>query len=59
MGNLERLPVLIGDEAGLNQEAVDESENHGEPNNSASQLPCGVQDEPLHISGTADLFSSQ
>lgn len=39
MGDLQRLPVLIRDEAGLNQEAVDESERHRKHDN--SQHTCG------------------
>lgn len=59
MGHLQRLPVLIRDEAGLNQEAVDDSECHRKHNNSGSQLTCGVQEESLHISGITDVLSSQ
>ena len=55
MGNLQRLPVLIRDEAGLNQEAVDQSEHHTKHNNSGPQLTCGGQQRALQIS---DLLSS-
>lgn len=43
MGDLHRLPVLIRDEAGLNQEAVDQSEYQTKHNNSGSQHICGVK----------------
>lgn len=49
MGNLQRLPVLIRDEAGLNQEAVDQPEHHTKHYNSGSQHTCGVQ-QSLHLS---------
>lgn len=41
MRNLQRLPVLIRDKAGLNQEAVDQPEHHRKHNHSGSQHTCG------------------
>lgn len=37
MGNLQGLPVLIGDKAGLDQEAVDQSECDRKRDDSGSQ----------------------
>ena len=48
VGHLQRLPVLIRDEAGLDQEAVDQSEQHTKQNYSASQHTCEVQ-KSLHV----------
>lgn len=48
MGHLQRLPVLIRDEAGLNQEAVDQSERHAKPNDSGSQHTCGVRKQIIN-----------
>lgn len=45
MGNLQRLPVLVWDEAGLNQEAVDQSEYNRKYSNSGSQYTCGVKNK--------------
>lgn len=48
MGHLQRLPVLIRDEAGLNQEAVDQSEHHTKSNDSGSQHTCGVRKQIIN-----------
>lgn len=56
MGNLQGLPVLIWDEAGLNQDAVDQSESHRKGDDSGSQLTC--EETSLHIRNITDLFPS-
>lgn len=43
MGNLQRLPVLVRDEASLNQEAVDQSEYNRKHSNSGDRNTCGVK----------------
>lgn len=50
--NLQRLPVLIRDKAGLNQEAVDQSEHHRKQDNSGSQQTCGVQENHFILAET-------
>lgn len=40
MGDLKRLPVLIRDKAGLDQEAVDKTENHREEHEADPEETC-------------------
>lgn len=42
MGDLQRLPVLIRHKAGLNQEAVDQSEHHTKHSHPGPQLTCAA-----------------